>query len=127
MSKRKGKKMKLSSSIEEFRAEFNIPLLIDLRFLENEDVNLIVGSVTKGELFLPKGYFKAGLRLSFPPQFRDIACHLHLAPNQFCINTIKLIMSMVVLDHMKNLHMTTRDVLYIYHTKRSRILYEWYL
>lgn len=36
-------------------------------------------------------------------------------------------MSMVVLDHIKGLHISTRDVMYIYHAKRARISYEWYL
>ena len=40
--KGKGKKMKSSSSIEEFQAEFNIPMSIGLRFLEENDVNLKV-------------------------------------------------------------------------------------
>ena len=34
--------MKSSSSIEEFQAEFNIPMSIGLRFLEENDVNLKV-------------------------------------------------------------------------------------
>lgn len=36
-------------------------------------------------------------------------------------------MSMVVLNHIKGFQVTTTDVMYIYHAKRSRILYEWYL
>ena len=98
MSKRKGKKMKSSSSIEEFRAEFNIPMSIGLWFLEENDVTLDEDSPVEDELFLPKGYFEAGLRLTLPPLFRDLARHLQLAPNQFCVSTVRFIMSMVVLD-----------------------------
>ena len=36
-------------------------------------------------------------------------------------------MSLVVLDHIKGLDISTRDVLYIYNVKRSRIPHEWYL
>ena len=76
MSKRKGKKMKSSSSIEEFRAEFNIPMSIGLWFLEENDVTLDEDSPVEDELLLPKGYFEAGLRLSLPPLFRDLTHHL---------------------------------------------------
>lgn len=75
MSKKKGKKMKSSSSIEEFRAEFNIPMSIGLRFLEENDVNLVESSPIEDELFLPKGYFEAGLRLPLPSLFKDLARH----------------------------------------------------
>lgn len=44
MSKRKGKKIKSSCSLEEFRAEFNILMSIRLRFLEENDVNLAEGN-----------------------------------------------------------------------------------
>lgn len=67
MSKRNGKKMKLSSSVEEFREEFDIPLSIGLRFVEEEDVDLAEGSRIEGELFLSKGYFEVGLSLALPP------------------------------------------------------------
>nr|CAN69863.1 hypothetical protein VITISV_032437 [Vitis vinifera] len=127
MSKRKGKKMKSSSSIEEFWAEFNIPMSIGLGFLEEKDVNLVESSLVEDELFLPMGYFEAGLRLPLPLLFRDLARHLQLTLNQFYVNIIRLIISMVVLDHIKGLHISTRDVMYIYHAKRSCILYEWYL
>ena len=79
------------------------------------------------ELFLPKGYFEAGLRLPLSPLFRDLARHLQLAPSQFYVNIIHLIMFMVVLDHIKGLHILARDVMYIFPAKRSCILYEWYL
>ena len=50
MSKKKGKKMKSSSFVEEFQAEFNILLSIRLWFLEKKDVSLVEVSPIKGEL-----------------------------------------------------------------------------
>lgn len=88
MLKGKMKKMKSTSSMEEFREEFSIPLLIRLQFVEEKYVNPIEGSPIEGELFLLKGYFEAGLRLPCPPLFRDLAHHLCLTPNQFCVDTI---------------------------------------
>ncbi|KAL6347935.1 hypothetical protein AAG906_037664 [Vitis piasezkii] len=48
MSK-KGKGMKISGSLEEFRAEFNIPLSLDLHFVEDGEVNFTMGSPDKGK------------------------------------------------------------------------------
>ena len=76
---------------------------------------------------MPKGYFEAGLKLAFPLLFRDLTHHLQLATNEFYVNTVRLIMSMVVLDHIKGLQITTKDVISIHHAKRSRIPYEYYL
>lgn len=36
-------------------------------------------------------------------------------------------MSMVVLDHIKGLQIMMKNIMYIYHAKRSRIPYKWYL
>lgn len=53
MSK-KGRKMKSSSSLEEFQAEYNIPLSIRLHFVEDGEVDLAKGSFIEGEIILPK-------------------------------------------------------------------------
>ena len=42
--------MKSSNFVEEFEAEFNIPLSIGLWFLEEKDVSLVEVSPIKGEL-----------------------------------------------------------------------------
>lgn len=52
---------------------------------------------------------------------------LYLAFKQLCINTMRSIMSLVVLDHMRGLGISINDILYIYTPKRSRIPHEWYL
>lgn len=36
-------------------------------------------------------------------------------------------MLMVVLDHIKGMQIITKDIMYIYHAKRSCIPYDWYL
>lgn len=51
-------------------------------------MNLVESNPIKGELFLPKVYFEARLRLPCPPLFRDLAHYLCLTPNQFCVNAI---------------------------------------
>lgn len=56
---RKEKKMKVIGSLEEFTAKFNIPLSVGLRFVEDDEVDLAVGSPVLGELFLAKSYFEA--------------------------------------------------------------------
>ena len=102
-------------------------LSVGIHFLEDGEVDFIVGSPPVDELLLLKSYFEVGLRLLLHPLLRHIVCHLHLSPNQLCINTVRLIMSLVILDHMKGLGILTTDVLYIYNVKRSRIPHEWYL
>lgn len=52
--------MKASGSIEEFYAEFNIPLLVGLHFMEDREVNPGKGSSVKDEMFLPKSYLRPG-------------------------------------------------------------------
>ena len=126
MSK-KNKTMKISSSPEEFRAKYNIPSLIKLCFIEDSEVDLAIGSFDEREMLLPKGYFEVGLRLLLPPLFREIVIYLELVPNQLCINIMRLIMALVVLDHMKILGIIVKGVLYIYTTKTSQNPQEWYL
>ena len=126
MSK-KGKGMNVSGSLEEFRAEFNIPLSLNLHFAEDGEVNFIMGSPDKGEMLLSKSYFEVGLKLPLPPLFKDIVNHLHLAPNQLCINMIRLTMSLAVLDHMRGLGISVIDVFYICTAMRSHIPHEWYM
>lgn len=46
---------------------------------------------------LPKGYFEVGLHFSLSSVFKEIIIYLGLAPNQLCINTMRLIMALVVL------------------------------
>lgn len=53
MSK-KDRKMKSSGSLEEFQAEYNIPLSIGLHFVEDGEVDLAKGSFIEGEIILPK-------------------------------------------------------------------------
>lgn len=68
-----------------------------------------------------------GLRLPFMPFLRDVVSFLQLTPNQLCINTVRIIMSLVVLDHMRGLGISIKDILCIYTSKRSQIPNEWYL
>lgn len=98
-----------------------------MHFVEDGEVDLAKGSPIEGEMMLPKSYFKAGLRLPFMPLFRDVVSFLQLTPNQLCINTMRIIMSLVVLDHMRGLGISVKDILYIYTLKRSQIPNEWYL
>ena len=66
----------------------------------------------EGRLFFPKGCFEVGLPLPFTLLFKDPVSYLHLTSNQLFMNTIRPIMSMVVLDHMKGLRIMVEDVLY---------------
>lgn len=118
--------MKYSSSLEEFRAEYNILISIGLHFTKDDKVDLAKGSPIKGEMILPKSYFEVDLRLPLPP-FKDVVIFLQLALNQLCINTVRLIMSLVVLNHMRGLAISIKEVLCIYTPKRSRISHEWYM
>lgn len=61
------------------------------------------------------------------PFFRDVVSFLQLTPNQLCINTVRIIMSLVVLDHIRGLGISIKDILCIYTSKRSQIPNEWYL
>lgn len=119
--------MKSSSSLEEFQVEYNILLSIGLRFIQDGEVDLAKGSPIEREMILPKSCFEAGLRLPFPPLFRDEVSFLQLAPNQLCINTVRIIMSLVVLDHMRGLGILVKDILCIYTLKRSHIPNECHL
>ena len=66
---------------------------------------------------------RVALRLPLPPLFKNVVCHLHLAPNQLCINIERLIIFMLVLDHMKGLGISAKNVLYIYNVIISPILH----
>lgn len=112
---KKEKMMKIFGLLDKFLIEFNISLSIG------------IGSHIDGEFLLPKSCFEVGLRLSLPPLFKNVVCHLHLAPNQLCINIERLIIFMVVLDHMKGLGISAKNVLYIYNVIKSPIPHEWYL
>lgn len=75
-------------------------------------------------MILPKSYFEAGLKLPLLSMFKDVVISLYLAFKQLCINTMRSIMSLVVLDHMRGLGISINDILYIYTPKRSRIPHE---
>lgn len=63
---KKVRRMKSSSSLEEFRVEYNIPIWVELRFAEDDEIDLAKGSPIEEEMILPKSYFEADLRLPLP-------------------------------------------------------------
>lgn len=56
--------------------------------MKEGEVGLVVEDLVLRELFLLKSYFEEELQLPLPPLFKDIVCHLGLAPNQLCINIV---------------------------------------